>query len=342
MADQVIDRLARENPVPGGMAELPIEVILERLDDAPYVAPARQRRPRRFTAAVPLALSLIVSLAVAAFVLSSVGHQASRHHVVAPASRGPDASEALLDYLFPRNGADWATGGALEHFVAAVRTKAETQCMAAGGLPGPPVYGQPSQQYGSVQFPNMPVIERTNNVGVTTLPAPTDPAKHLSSSKRSAYTAALSSCQARGAKPVAFLGKPAWGLMTRWMSIFTKVSASQAVRAANRRAAACSASTPFPAGTVGQEIEAVEAKLTPLYIRGHNAQARALNASGVRVLVRCFGAVEALRNQLMAAERVGFLASHARAIRKLERQASRGVAADEAKYGVRLSSDSGS
>lgn len=342
MADQVMDRLARENPVPGGMTELPIEEILARLDEAPYVAPARQRSPRRFTAALGLAVSLIVSLAVGAFVLSSLGHQASRRAVVAPASRGSGASEALLDYLLPRNGSDWAAGSSLEGFTVAVRIKAETQCMAAHGLPGPPVYGQPSQQYGSVEFPNMPVIERTHNVGVTTLPAPTDPAKHLSPAKRGAYTAALSRCQTASAKPAAFLGKPAWALMTRWMSIFTKVSASPAVRAANRRAAACSASTPFPAGTVGQEIEAVEAKLTPLNIGGHNARARSVNASGVRVLVRCFGAVEALRNRLMAAQRVEFLARHARAIRKVEDRFNRGVAADEAKYGVKLGSESGS
>jgi hypothetical protein len=125
--------------------------------------------------------------------------------------------------------------------------------------------------------------------------------------------------------------------MSEWMKIFSRVSASPAVRAANRRAASCSRATPFPASTVGSEIEAIEAKLTPpLNIRGQNAQAKATNANGVQVLIKCFGTVETLRDRLMAAQRVRFLAQHVQAIRQIENQVNRVVAADEAKYGVKL------
>ena len=183
------------------------------------------------------------------------------------------------------------------------------------------------------------MIKRTSNVGVTTVRAPTDPAKSLPPTKRKAYTAAVAKCEssAQSAAALLYNDHQANQLMSEWMSLFSTVSASPAVRAANRRAASCSRSTPFPASTVGSEIDTIEAKLTPLDIRGDSAQAQAVNAHGVRVLIRCFGSVEALRDRLMTAQRVRFVAQHAQAIRQIENQVNRGVAADEAKYGVKLS-----
>jgi hypothetical protein len=63
--------------------------------------------------------------------------------------------------------------------------------------------------------------------------------------------------------------------------------------------------------------------------------------AGVQVLIRCFGAVEAQRNRLMAAQRIRFLAQHAQTIRQLETRVNRIVAADEAKYGVKLGAATG-
>ncbi|MFZ1993926.1 MAG: hypothetical protein WAU75_07445 [Solirubrobacteraceae bacterium] len=209
--------------------------------------------------------------------------------------------------------------------------------MTADGLPGPPIDAEPSQEFGSVDFPNMPVIKSTSNVGVTTLRAPTDPAKSLSPTKRKAYAAALTRCETSARTTDSFYDNgQANTLMSEWMNIFSRVSASPAIRASNRRAASCSRATRFPASTVGGEIETIEAMLTPLNIRGQTAQAKATNASGVRVLIKCFGPVETLRDRLMAAQRVRFLAQHAQAIRQIENQVNRVVAADEAKYGVRL------
>jgi hypothetical protein len=233
--------------------------------------------------------------------------------------------------------ADWAARSRLTAFTTKVRIKAETLCLAADGLPGPPVQGEPTAKFDSVEFPNMPVIKSTLNVGVTTLPAPTDPAKSLSPTKRHAYKAALARCEASARTTDAFYAnRQAAGLMTEWMNIFSAVSASPAVRATNRHAAACSSTTAFPAKTMSSEIETIEGKLTPLYIKGHNAQAKAVNARGVRMLIKCFGAVEVLRNRLMAARRVRFLAQHAQTIRQIENQVNRVVAADEAKYGVKF------
>jgi hypothetical protein len=62
----------------------------------------------------------------------------------------------------------------------------------------------------------------------------------------------------------------------------------------------CSQRTPFPAKTVGGEQEAIETKLMPLFLKGHNTQAQAVNAEGARVLVRCFRTTETLRDRLLA------------------------------------------
>jgi hypothetical protein len=346
MGDDALEQLRRENPVPEPMPELPIEPVLRRLDDEPTAAAeqssATPRAARRAIRALPVALSATVVAAVA-IVAISIGGQ---HRSSGPSSRpgspqtgaATSAASYFLDYLLPRNGADWAAGSRLTDFTRKVLTKAETSCMTADGLPGPPVFGEPSQKFGSLDFPNMPVIKSTSNVGVTTVPEPTDPAKSLSPTERKAYTAALSKCEAASARTTDsfYENRQANTLMDQWMNIFSRVSASPAIRAANRRAASCSRTTPFPASTVGSEIDTIEAKLTPLNTSGQNARASATNARGVHVLIKCFGTVETLRDRLMAAQRVRFLAEHTQAIRQLENQVNRVVAADEAKYSIKL------
>jgi hypothetical protein len=346
MGDDALEQLRRENPVPGSMPGLPIEPILRQLDDElPVIAKRSSTRPRaarRVIRALPVALSAIVVVAVATVAISIGGRHRSAdlssRHGSHPAAVATSVITDFLDYLLPRNGADWAAGSRLTAFFRTVRIRARTSCLRADDLPGPPVYEQPSQEFGSEDFPNMPVIKSTSNVGVTTLRAgPTDPAKSLSPTKRKAYTAALKRCDAAAAPATAFYpAHQASTLRDEWMNIFSRVTASPAIRAANRRAASCSRSTPFPASTVSGEIETIEAKLMPLNIRGQNAQAKATNASGVRVLIKCFGPVETLRDRVMAAQRIRFLAAHTQAIRQIETQVNRGVTADEAKYDVRL------
>jgi hypothetical protein len=345
MGDDVLEQLRRENPVPEAMPALPIEPVLRRLDDELSVAAARSsarpRPARRVIRALPVALSAIVVVAVATVAITIGGHHRSFGSSSRPGSPQTDApttaANYFLDYLLPRNGADWAAAGRLTDFTTRVRTKAETSCLTVDGLPGPPIYQEPSRKFGSVEFPNMPVIKSTSNVGVTTVRAPTDPAKFLSLTERKAYTAAVSKCEASARTTDSFYdNRQANKLMSEWMNIFSRVSASPAIRSANGRAASCSRATPFPASTVGNEIETIEAKLTPLNIRGQSAQAKATNANGVQVLIKCFGTVETLRDRLMAAQRVQFVAQHAHAIRQIENQVNRVVAADEAKYGVKL------
>lgn len=359
MSDDVLEQLRRENPVPETMPALPIGPVLARLDTEPSAGTTspgvRPRRARPVIRAIPIALSVAVALAVALAAVTVGGHHRSSrppgsHRSTAPSkgssgqshqTSGPQATAAgryLIDLLFPASGADWAAGGQLRAFTLRVRIKAEMQCLAAAGLPGPPVdYGQWQPPFGTQDMPNLPVIKRTMNVGVTTAQEPTNPAKSLSPTKRTAYTAALSRCSASAQATDAFeSNRRAIQLQGEWLNIAMNIFSTPAVRAANRRGAACSHQTPFPAQSTGSEISNIEAKLTPLNIKGHNAQAKAVNANGVRVLVKCFGAVVALSDRLTAARRVRFLAQHAHAIQQLKAQADRVVAADEAKYAIKL------
>ncbi len=77
MSDDLVEQLRRENPVPERMAALPIEPVLARLDDEPATAGRSQdgrRRSRRLSRVLPVALSVVVVLAVAGGALTLAGH----------------------------------------------------------------------------------------------------------------------------------------------------------------------------------------------------------------------------------------------------------------------------
>ena len=79
MSDDVLERLRRENPVPGTMPALPIEPVLERLDKQPPPAGRRSLggspAARRAIPALPVVASLAVVVAVAAVVLTVGRHE---------------------------------------------------------------------------------------------------------------------------------------------------------------------------------------------------------------------------------------------------------------------------
>jgi len=160
MRNDALDRLRRENPLPDLLPELPIERILRRLDDEPPI-PHRRRSSRSpvrdvLAHAVPIALSVAIVVAVAAVLLTagSKDPSASGNGDRIPVNPGQSTStssgrdrialtpaEALLDYLMPRNGTDYTSGAMLNEFTVRTRAKAETACLAAQGLPGPPQPG---------------------------------------------------------------------------------------------------------------------------------------------------------------------------------------------------------
>lgn len=352
MHKDALERLRRANPLPELLPGLPLEAIRRRLDEEPPSS-WRPHRPaprstRRVTHAIPIVMSMLVVVAVATFALTvGASHRSrSRPGDTRPAhtgqttstSRGRDRgltpADAFLDLLMPRDGTDYTNGAKLNEFTVRVSAKAETACLAAKGLPGPPPTGPVSAPFGGAQYPNMAAIAKFHNGGaITTRGAPVDPAGSLSPVRRKIYEAAVSHCAVATQQIEAFYNSPAaTRLMSDWQSIYTTVARSSSMRSATRQGAACSRKTEFPAANATQEIGNIEAKLTPLNIRGKRAKADALNASGARVLVTCFGPVEALRGRLLAAQRANQLTRQADQITQLETQVNREISIDEARY----------
>lgn len=88
MSDEVLERLRRENPVPGSMPALPIEPVLARLDTEPP-PPAPRSLPgsggqRRAKRALPAVASLVVVIAVVAVALTVGSHGRSTGAPPAP------------------------------------------------------------------------------------------------------------------------------------------------------------------------------------------------------------------------------------------------------------------
>ncbi|MGO9902369.1 MAG: hypothetical protein ACLP0J_22380 [Solirubrobacteraceae bacterium] len=355
MSDVEIELIRDANPFPSELPAPPIGPVLRRVEretDARSARWWRLRIPSLGGIVATASGALVVAIAVVAIV--TLGHHAHTPGATRPvhptakrgtvtAGRGSRISYAVLGYLLPRTGADFAAGQSLGIFARAVETKAESACMAANRLPGPPVWSEPDGRYGPVELPNMPLIERTLSLGLTqSYPGPTDPAKSLLPSRRAEYKASLARCQAAAPRTLAFLeGAGAMSMLEKWMSYSSDLTKSPSVRFLNRRAHACSRSTGFAAVSVGSEVETIEAKLTRLNLEGDTAQANAIQQRGARVLVRCFGPVVALESRLLAAYRVRFIAAHTQAIRQIEHDANVAVRAAEAKYGVTFDPDVG-
>ena len=78
MSDDVLEQLRRENPVPEQMPALPIEPLLARLDADPPSRAIGGRGTRRLRQALPVALSVVVVLAVAGGALLLAGRDHRR------------------------------------------------------------------------------------------------------------------------------------------------------------------------------------------------------------------------------------------------------------------------
>lgn len=75
MSEDLTDRLRRENPVPEDLPMLPIEPVLRRLDEAPAVAAdGGHGRAGEALRGLPVMVSVLVAVAVAAVLISTAGH----------------------------------------------------------------------------------------------------------------------------------------------------------------------------------------------------------------------------------------------------------------------------
>jgi hypothetical protein len=271
---------------------------------------------------------LAVLVAATAIGVTACGSASSRNTSHTKTTASTNYGLAALSLMFPRNGQDIAAGAALEDFEIGVGTKRETQCLSAADLPGPPSRPLPQLQYGTAQLPNMPVIERADSLGLTTVvAAPSDPAAKLLPAERRAYAAQLRRCTVKAEMLFDVLRTPtAEGLFDEWANIVDETEVSHAVQVANAKASACSDKTSFPATSVENEVAAISAKLPRLVESGQEAKANAVQGAGVRVLVKCFGPSIALVSKLLTARRQQFFENNAQAIRAVQAGTDKAVA----------------
>lgn len=235
-------------------------------------------------------------------------------------------ASAMLDYLFPRSGADFASGMQVHYFELAQEQKATTSCMTANGFPPAPTQIFPPIKYGSGELPNLPLIQRTLAIGVTVvLHAPKNPLVGMSKAEAAAYNAQFNKCTAKPTLPIlAFVAKGSTqALVQEWENITEATIASAPVERLNRKAASCSSSTHFPATSVQDEMTKIGNDVTPLTIKLQAAAARATEKAGVQVLVRCFGQEIELTSRLLAKRRAAFFSQNAQAIDEIEAEANR-------------------
>jgi hypothetical protein len=351
MPEDALDKLRAENPIPELLPGPSLDAIRSQLDDAEAHRRTPMRAPRRTSRLVPVVLSIAVVVAVVAIALTTAGnHTPSRNpagpHPTPPTqttssrptdTSSPLAAQAFLDGMLPRDGADFASGQRLLKYTIRVRLQAETACLAADGLPGPPDPHLPSSRFGTVQQPDMAAIRSAHNIGITTTTGPTYPGRSLKPTQRKAYRARLSYCQTQTRGIAAFeRNASAVALAESWYSAQAAAIHSPQVQAAMKTGATCASQTAFPAATASQEIERVEGKLTPLNLKGETAKANAINAGGARVLVKCFSHPEAVQTKLLAAKRRQVIQSHSAEIKRIEQQVDRQVKADQTRYGLKF------
>ena len=245
---------------------------------------------------------------------------------VASAGFGPD----VLDSLFPRDGQDWAQAMTVYGFVFGVDQKQEAACLAAVGFPAPGVsLSQESlamDAYGVSSMPNLPLMVRTGTLGTLGgYHVPPSPAASMPKAERNAYNAMLGRCRRRAFSltPIATT-KTTRALLIEWDNIISAVQASAAVRALNARGTRCSRQTEFPAGSV-------EAMYGAVILAGNRhlenpSVDAAVQAAGVRVMARCFGADIAYQARVLTAKRAAFFAANAPAIHAILSQVNRDVA----------------
>lgn len=282
--------------------------------------------PSRSTAVVRSLSPLLASLALAGLAVSGCGSarvstspQGSTPIAAAsPAAHGNAAQSALslkmLDYLAPRDGADMAVATGVMAFIQNVQARLVAGCLAKRGLPPP---GEPvlsEDRFGNADFPNLPVIARTHDLGVEYhLAIPPDPMRRMSRAQRGRYTAVRLGCVRRASIAFAAANGPvAQSLQARWYDIVYEIEGSGSVVALNHAASRCSEKYGVAATSVKDLYARMSAAINPLAIRGRDTST--LEAKGAHILERCFAPTVDLMRSALVARRGGFLANNAFAV----------------------------
>lgn len=275
---------------------------------------------------------------VSAMVLSACGGSSR------PARGGAGAqtsiAAAVVAFVAPRDGADAVIGSQLANFAQTVQTKLLGDCMASDGFAAPvfPTGGPPSD-LGNPQFPNLPVIEATHDLGLFTgggVPF-VNPQRGMSAPERRAWQARISRCFRITQRHAPLFGSAKLGqLSSGWFNVVNQVSRSAQIRTLSKQAATCSAAHGVPASSVMSLYGRLQGQLGPIGASSANsAKVQAVQAKGAKVLGACWGKVIDATTAQLSSRRPAYLAQNANALSALESQVNGQITSLARQYGIK-------
>jgi hypothetical protein len=257
------------------------------------------------------------------------------------AGGGTSIGEAVIAFVAPRDGADAVIGAQLGQFAQTVQSRLLGDCMTSDGFAAPtfPTFGPPAD-LGNEQFPNLPVIEATHDLGLFTGGGPFfNPQGGMSAPERKAWQARIGRCFRKMQGGNVLFSSPKLGSLTsHWYSIVNQVSASSQIRKLSKKAAKCSAAHGVPATSVPSLYGRLQSKVGPVSSSNANStKVQALQAKGASVLAACWSNVINTTTALLNNRRATWLAENASAVAALQSQINGRVASLERRYGIKLS-----
>ncbi len=261
-----------------------------------------------------------------------------------PAGAGTSIAAAVIAFIAPRDGADVAIGAQLGSFAQTVQTKLLDDCMTSDGFPTPdlPTGGGTPSDLGNPQFPNLPVIEATHELGLFTGgPAYVgfaDPQSGMSEPERQAWESRMNRCFGAMSRQAPIFGSARFARLNfGWFNIVNQVSRAAAIRRLSKKAATCSAAHGVPASSVMSLFARLQNQVMALSSpNGDSAKVQALQAKGADVLGACWTRVINRTTALLSARQATFLAQNANAITALQSEVNEQVKALGRQYGIKL------
>jgi hypothetical protein len=287
---------------------------------------------------------LTLARGLAAALLSVVvlsGCGGSRRAAQDASGAGTSIAAALVAFVAPRDGADTVIGGQLASFAQTVRSKLLGDCMTSDGFTAPNFLfgGGPSSNLGNPQFPNLPAIEASHNLGLITgggVPF-FDPQSGMSDPERRAWQARIMHCFNATQRQTPLFGSGQFDqLSSGWFNIVNQVSRSPQIRALSKTATTCSAAHGVPATSVMSLYGRLQNQIGPISSSADSAKVQALQAKGAAVLARCWVKVIDQTTAVLSGRRDEYLAQNANALSAMERQVDGQVSTLERRYGIKL------
>lgn len=254
---------------------------------------------------------------------------------------GTSIAAAVIAFVAPRNGADTVIGAQLATFAQMVQTRLLDDCMTSDGFPAPnlPTGGPPSD-LGNPQFPNLPVIVATHDLGLFTFGGGpfVNPQQGMSAPERKAWLARIQRCFRATQGANLLFGSPKLGqLSSRWYNVVSQVSGSKQIRTESKKAAGCSAAHGVPATSVQSLYGRLQRQVGPISPSNANSdKVQALQAKGASVLAACWTKVINDTASMLNSRRADYLAQNASAIAALQSQINARVTSLGRRYGIKL------